>query len=102
LPGALAHPPDPLTSVAEVDAPYQSMASYARHLRPLLPPGAFRTDPNRLLLVLINLAILGLGWAMASKIMCDRNRCNMHTWHYWLRESRIMAAMRLVWPQGRV
>jgi fatty acid desaturase len=44
------------------------VASYARHLRPLLPPGAFRTDPNRLLLVLINLAILGLGWAMADQL----------------------------------
>ncbi len=47
---------------------YHSVASYARHLRPQLPPGAFRTDPNRLALVVINLAILVLGWAMADQL----------------------------------
>jgi len=67
-PGAPAPTADCLPSLAEAGAPYQSAASYARHLRPLLPPGAFRTDPNRLLLVLINLAILGLGWAMADQL----------------------------------
>ena len=67
-PVAPAPTADCLPSLAEAGAPYQSAASYARHLRPLLPPGAFRTDPNRLLLVLINLAILGLGWAMADQL----------------------------------
>jgi len=45
-----------------------STADLARQLRPLLPPEAFRTDPNRLALVLINLAILLLGWAMAAHL----------------------------------
>jgi fatty acid desaturase len=41
---------------------------YARELRPLLPPEAFRTNPDRLALVLINLAILGLGWGLAQQL----------------------------------
>jgi fatty acid desaturase len=45
-----------------------SVAGYARELRPLLPPGAFRADSSRLTLVLINLAILALGWLMASRL----------------------------------
>ena len=43
-----------------------STVDLVRQLRPLLPPEAFRTDPSRLALVLINLAILLLGWAMAA------------------------------------
>jgi len=42
--------------------------SVGRHLRSLLPPEAFRTDPGRLGLLLINLAILGLGWTMARSL----------------------------------
>ena len=34
----------------------------------MLPPEAFRTDPGRLGLLLINLAILGLGWTMARSL----------------------------------
>jgi fatty acid desaturase len=45
-----------------------SVAGFARELRPLLPPEAFRADPSRLTLVLINLAILALGWLMASRL----------------------------------
>lgn len=45
-----------------------STESLARSLRPLLPPQAFHTDPNRLALVAINLAILGLGWTMARSL----------------------------------
>lgn len=45
-----------------------TVAGYARELRPLLPPEAFRADPSRLTLVLINLAILALGWGMASRL----------------------------------
>jgi fatty acid desaturase len=44
------------------------MLQLARELRPLLPPHAFRTDHNRLWLLLINLAILGLGWTMAARL----------------------------------
>jgi fatty acid desaturase len=42
------------------------MLQLARELRPLLPHDAFRTDRSRLALLLINLAILALGWTMAS------------------------------------
>jgi fatty acid desaturase len=42
--------------------------SVARQLRPLLPPEAFQTDPARLVLVPINLAILILGWQMATQL----------------------------------
>jgi len=41
---------------------------YARELRPLLPPEAFRTNPDRLALVLINLTILVLGWSLAHQL----------------------------------
>ncbi|MFM8605494.1 MAG: fatty acid desaturase family protein [Cyanobium sp.] len=44
------------------------MLQLARELRPLLPPDAFRTDRSRLVLLLINLAILGLGWTMAARL----------------------------------
>lgn len=45
-----------------------STVNLVRQLRPLLPPEAFRTDPSRLALLLINLAILLLGWAMAAQL----------------------------------
>ncbi len=66
--------PDATVAAAPQDHPgsepfdYQPAASYARRLRPLLPAEAFRTDPNRLALVVINLAILGMGWAMADHL----------------------------------
>jgi fatty acid desaturase len=43
-----------------------SVGDDRRELRSLLPPEAFRADSSRLTLVLINLAILMLGWGMAS------------------------------------
>lgn len=46
----------------------QTVENLARSLRPLLPAAAFRTDPTRLGLVLINLAILVLGWTMARSL----------------------------------
>ena len=66
--------PDATVAAAPQDHPgsepfdYQPAASYARRLRPLLPAEACRTDPNRLALVVINLAILGMGWAMADHL----------------------------------
>ena len=66
--------PDATVAAAPQDHPgsepfdYQPAASYARRLRPLLPAEAFRTDPNRLALVVINLAILGMGWGMADHL----------------------------------
>ncbi len=41
-------------------------AAVARALRPRLPPSAFSTNPDRLALVAINLAILALGLVMAD------------------------------------
>ncbi|MBD1926885.1 fatty acid desaturase [Trichocoleus sp. FACHB-90] len=43
-------------------------AEYAKKLRPLLPDAAFAPDPNKLFILLINVAILILGWAIASKL----------------------------------
>ena len=41
---------------------------YARHLRPLLPPEAFEPDRSTLGIVVINMTILFLGWAMARQL----------------------------------
>ncbi|MBW4648159.1 MAG: fatty acid desaturase [Kastovskya adunca ATA6-11-RM4] len=41
---------------------------YAKKLRPLLPAEAFAPDPSKLVILLINLAILILGWAIASHL----------------------------------
>lgn len=41
---------------------------YAKFLRPLLPAEAFAPDPSKLVILLINLAILILGWAIASQL----------------------------------
>jgi len=58
---------DPAAPFARPVGP-TSVAGYARELRPLLPPEAFGADPSRLTLMLINLAILALGWWMASQL----------------------------------
>lgn len=39
-----------------------TQAEYAKKIRPLLPPAAFIVNPNRVWVLLINLAILLLGW----------------------------------------
>jgi fatty acid desaturase len=44
------------------------LENVARRLRPLLPPSAFRADPEHLGLLWINLAILILGWTMARQL----------------------------------
>lgn len=66
---------DPITSAAPratISVPSVSTVreyqDYARELRPLLPPEAFRTNPDRLALVLINLVILVLGWGLAHRL----------------------------------
>lgn len=41
---------------------------YAKFLRPLLPAEAFTPDPSKLIILLINLAILIMGWAIASQL----------------------------------
>ena len=45
-----------------------TQAEYAKKLRPLLPPEAFTSDPTKLVILFINLAILILGWAIASHL----------------------------------
>ncbi|MGC1392925.1 MAG: fatty acid desaturase [Coleofasciculaceae cyanobacterium] len=45
-----------------------TQAEYAKKLRPLLPDEAFASDPNKLVILIINLAILILGWGIASKL----------------------------------
>lgn len=47
--------------------PLESL-SVARRLRPLLPKEAFQTNPARLGLIPINLAIVALGWHLASQL----------------------------------
>ena len=52
---------------------------YAKALRPLLPAEAFEPDASKLVILLINLAILILGWAIAS----DLDRWNIYLlWLY--------------------
>jgi fatty acid desaturase len=43
-------------------------AEYAKTLRPLLPSEAFQPDSEKLVILLINLAILLLGWAIAADL----------------------------------
>ena len=43
-------------------------AEYAKKLRPFLPAEAFKSDLNKVVILLINLAILMLGWAIAKHL----------------------------------
>jgi fatty acid desaturase len=45
-----------------------TQSQYAKKLRPLLPPEAFLPDANKVWMLLINLAILLMGWAIADKL----------------------------------
>ncbi|MBW4462189.1 MAG: fatty acid desaturase [Nodosilinea sp. WJT8-NPBG4] len=45
-----------------------SQATYAKKLRPLLPPEAFEPDPGKLLVLAVNALILLLGWAIAKRL----------------------------------
>ena len=45
-----------------------NQADYAKKLRPLLPPEAFVPDRGKLWILLINLAILILGWGIAAHL----------------------------------
>ncbi|MGB3616049.1 MAG: fatty acid desaturase [Elainellaceae cyanobacterium] len=42
--------------------------TYARQLRPLLPKAAFEPDSSKLIILLINAAILLLGWGIAAQL----------------------------------
>lgn len=52
-------------SLAVDDKPLMAQAEYAKKLRNLLPAEAFQPDASKLAILLINLAILILGWAIA-------------------------------------
>jgi len=43
-----------------------TQADYAKKLRPFLPPEAFMPDPNKIWILLINVAIVLLGWGIAD------------------------------------
>lgn len=43
-------------------------SAYAKTLRPLLPPEAFSPDSSKAVILCINVVILVLGWAIASKL----------------------------------
>lgn len=43
-----------------------TQADYAKKLRPLIPSEAFLPDPNKIWILLINIIILIVGWAIAS------------------------------------
>jgi fatty acid desaturase len=43
-------------------------AEYAKKIRPLLPAEAFSSNPDRVWILLMNLAILGLGWGIADRL----------------------------------
>lgn len=45
-----------------------TQAEYAKQLRPLLPSEAFLPDPSKVWILLINLAILILGWGIADRL----------------------------------
>ncbi len=45
-----------------------SQATYAKQLRPLLPQEAFNPDGSKLVVLLINIAILLLGWGIAAQL----------------------------------
>jgi len=52
-----------------------TQADYAKKLKPLLPPEAFVPDQGKLWILLINLAILILGWGIATYL---------DQWHWYL------------------
>ncbi|MEX0269202.1 fatty acid desaturase [Leptolyngbyaceae cyanobacterium UHCC 1019] len=47
---------------------WMTQADYAKKLRPLLPPEAFLPNPDKVWILLINLAILLAGWAIADHL----------------------------------
>ncbi|HEY9639997.1 MAG TPA: hypothetical protein V6C57_05905, partial [Coleofasciculaceae cyanobacterium] len=47
---------------------WMTQAEYARRLRALLPDAAFLPNPNRVWILLINVAILILGWGIADRL----------------------------------
>lgn len=53
-----------------------SQAEYAKTLRPFLPAKAFESDPSKIFFLLLNIAVLICGWAIAS---------GLNNWPlYWL------------------
>lgn len=61
-------------------APYLRQADYAKHLRAFLPKEAFEPKFDRVVILIINVAILLLGWGIASNL----DRWNVYTiWLYF-------------------
>jgi fatty acid desaturase len=58
----------PMLTESMPTRPMLTQAEYAKKLRPLLPPEAFLPDPSKLWILIINLAILIAGWAIASHL----------------------------------
>ncbi|MBR8826576.1 MAG: fatty acid desaturase [Gomphosphaeria aponina SAG 52.96 = DSM 107014] len=54
--------------------PLMTQADYAKKLRPFLPKEAFMPDPNKIWILLINVAIVLLGWGIAA---------NLDQWHWY-------------------
>lgn len=52
----------------QIDERMISQAEYAKTLRPFLPAKAFEKDPSKILILLLNIAILIFGWAIASSL----------------------------------
>ncbi|MDJ0703396.1 MAG: fatty acid desaturase [Leptolyngbyaceae cyanobacterium MO_188.B28] len=50
------------------NSPLMSQGMYVKKLRPFLPTEAFAPDPSKLVILLINLAILMLGWGIAAQL----------------------------------
>lgn len=64
-----------------------TQADYAKRLRPLLPPEAFSADPHKVWILLINMMIMIVGWAIASYL----DRWNWYLLWLYLPLSLIMA-----------
>jgi fatty acid desaturase len=61
-------------------APYLRQADYAKHLRAFLPKEAFEPKFDRVVILIMNVAILLLGWGIASNL----DRWNSYTiWLYF-------------------
>ncbi len=64
-----------------------TQAEYAKQLRPLLPSEAFLPNPNKVWILLINVAILILGWGIADRLP----QWNGYFWWLYLPLTLVMA-----------
>lgn len=52
----------------KIDDRMITQAEYAKTLRPFLPAKAFEKDPSKIFVLLLNIAVLICGWAIASQL----------------------------------